>query len=160
METIQKNEKGEILCDPRDISEVADDFYQYHGGWAKTVTGIDKTKTNGYSLQGSFLNGPEWIPVGGLVLGCSWQGSYKHPKNVTRYFLCQMQEDGTLKRLDRIIDPKSWATDLWPAIEKVLMSPAPTPAVPATSETAVNSLIEGFTDAEILAEVKRRGLSL
>ncbi len=147
--TVQKNEKNEILIDPRDISDVADDSYQRRGGWTKTITGLDKTKTNGFSLQGSFMNGPEWVPVGGLILGCSHQGSYNKPKNDTRYFLCQIQNDGSLIRIVRVTDQKSWATDLWPSIEKALAS--------IQIAEAPNPLAE-FSNEEILMEIHRRGL--
>ena len=29
---------------------------RYNGGWAKTVTGLDKSRTNGYSILGDFLD--------------------------------------------------------------------------------------------------------
>lgn len=52
---------------------ITKDSTNYHRGkykhWAKLVTGVDTTKTNGYAFEGEFLNinAEHKIPVGSII---------------------------------------------------------------------------------------------
>jgi hypothetical protein len=92
---------------------------RYNGGWVKTIEGIDKTKNNGFSLIGKFLDPVDFYNVGGLYLDCDVQGSRKHQEK--NYRLFTINEDGEIVILQEIVDGKQgWAIELWDTIEKFL----------------------------------------
>ena len=92
---------------------------RYNGGWAKTVTGLDKSRTNGYSILGDFLDidAPQYWKEGTVILDCDIHGSRKHHKKTYRLFQYQ---DGKLHLLTYVGDTKDWAVRLWPTIEEAL----------------------------------------
>jgi len=92
---------------------------RYNGGWAKTVRGLDKSKTNGYSILGDFvdIDAPQYWKNGTIILDCDIHGSRKHPEKTYRLFQYQ---DGKLHLLTYVGDTKDWAVRLWPAIEEAL----------------------------------------
>ena len=92
---------------------------RYNGGWAKTVTGLDKSRTNGYSILGDFVNidAPQYWGDGTIILDCDIHGSRKHPEKTYRLFQYQ---DGKLHLLTYVGDTKDWAVKLWPVIEEAL----------------------------------------
>lgn len=93
-------------------------YDRLHTCWRKRVTGLDKTKTNGYSLLGDFLkDGPQWLPPG-LYLASAWRGSVKNQKPY--YTLYQLLSDGEVLTLAEVGPQKDWAVKLWPTIEAVL----------------------------------------
>lgn len=117
----------------------------YNGGWLKTVTGIDKTQSKGYSIEGSFLdnkNGLNDIEKG-LFLGCSIEGSRKHQEKC--YLLFEVDVNGEVQII-QYTERNDWYLFLRPHIDKFL-------------ETEHNPL-EQFTDDELLQELHRRGLKL
>ena len=93
---------------------------RYNGGWAKTVTGLDKSRTNGYSILGDFLDidAPRYWKEGTIILDCDIHGSRKHHKKTYRLFQYQ---DGKLSLLAQEGDTKDWAVKLWAAIEDALI---------------------------------------
>jgi hypothetical protein len=92
---------------------------RYNGGWAKTVRGLDKSKTNGYSILGDFvdIDAPQYWKNGTIILDCDINGSRKHPEKTYRLF---RYENGKLSLLAKEGDTKDWAVRLWPAIEEAL----------------------------------------
>jgi len=92
---------------------------RYNGGWAKTVRGLDKSKTNGYSILGDFvdIDAPQYWKNGTIILDCDIKGSRKHPEKTYRLF---RYENGKLSLLAQEGDTKEWAVRLWPAIEEAL----------------------------------------
>ena len=92
---------------------------RYNGGWAKTVTGLDKSRTNGYSILGDFLDidAPQYWKEGTLILDCDIYGSRKHPEKTYRLF---RYENGKLSLLTEESDTKDWAVRMWPLIEEYM----------------------------------------
>ena len=90
---------------------------RYNGGWAKTVRGLDKSKTNGYSILGDFvdIDAPQYWKNGTIILDCDINGSRKHPEKTYRLF---RYENGKLSLLSQVGDTKDWAVKLWPIIEE------------------------------------------
>lgn len=118
---MERNERGEILVDIVEIAKATIKGYtRYNGGWIKRVEGIDKAKTNGYSLIGPFCErGLDWNSPG-LYIDCSIGGSRRnHEKN---YSLFALKEDGTAQLLETVGDTRDWAVRLWPAIEQALQA--------------------------------------
>ena len=101
------------------LETVGDDISRYNGGWAKTVRGLDKSKTNGYSILGDFvdIDAPQYWKDGTIILDCDIHGSRKHPEKTYRLF---RYENGKLSLLAQEGDTKDWAVRLWPAIEEAL----------------------------------------
>ena len=95
------------------------DFFEadrYNGGWCKIVSGLDKSKNNGYSILGNFVDAHLMgIRKPGLYLDCNIDGSRKHPRKNYRLF----RYDGdTVTVLHTLEDGgKDWAVRLWPEIE-------------------------------------------
>jgi len=96
-----------------------DGISRYNGGWAKLVKGLDKSRTNGYSILGDFvdIDAPQYWKDGTIILDCDIHGSRKHPEKTYRLFQYQ---DGKLSLLTFVGDTKDWAVKLWPAIEEAL----------------------------------------
>ena len=119
---------------------------RYNGGWTKSVTGLDETKKNGYSILGDFQNNNanDIYNIGGLYLDCDIHGSKKSPKKY--YVLFTVLSDGTIVTIDTAADGVDWALNLRPAIKKFL------------NGTKTINPFDGFSDEEILAEAKKRGL--
>ena len=92
---------------------------RYNGGWAKTVKGLDKSRTNGYSILGDFvdIDAPQYWKDGTIILDCDIHGSRKHPEKTYRLF---RYENGKLSLLSQVGDTKDWALKLWPIIEEAL----------------------------------------
>ncbi len=90
------------------------------GGWLKTVEGLDKSVTNGYSIIGDFIKAGDYkeeIP-NGLYLDCNKEGKKSKPKQDLRLLRLQ---DGDLTLLDQVYDgKKNWAVDLWDSIGEEL----------------------------------------
>lgn len=88
---------------------------RYNGGWTKTVTGLDKSKDNGYSLIGEFVKSEQLAnQAPGLYVDCDIAGSRKN--QAKQYQLFELKPDGTAQYLaySRGFD---WAVKLWPAID-------------------------------------------
>ena len=90
------------------------------GGWVKTVTGLDKSVLNGFSLVGEFVKAGDYKTEfsDGLYLDCNKEGTAKKPQLDYRLFRFR---DGKVRLLDLVIDAqKSWAQDFWDAVEDEL----------------------------------------
>ena len=88
-------------------------------GWTKTVTGLDKSTTTGYSIIGEFKpKKKDWYNVGKLYLDLGIWGSNKYQNHT--YTLFTMDESGEVVILKEIENSKNWAVDLWETIEKYL----------------------------------------
>ena len=141
---MELNEKGELLVKDlsKSISKITNNCH-YNGGWQKSIKGLDKSKTDGFSLLGSFINSPIWIMPDSLILDCSIEGSRKN--QVKYYSLLKIEKNATLTLLQTVKQSKQWAVDLWPIIEKNLITEKPNP-------------LEKYSNEELLTEVKRRNL--
>ena len=117
---------------------------RYNGGWIKSVTGLDETKNNGYSILGTFMraSGMDNYTIGAIYLDCGIGGSRKNQSKT--YTLFRVSADGC-ERIAKISDSADWAMRLWPAIREVL----------AIKPEAVNPLAQYSTD-DLLAEIARR----
>lgn len=133
-----------------DSTEFDTDFEgtRYNGGWAKEITGLDKTKTNGYSLQGDFVAGRKVktyrVTEGHLYLDCDIQGSRKNWRN--EYTLYTITA-GEIKILATINGARTetWAIDLWETIDAFFAQP----------ETD-NGPLAHISTADLLAELAKR----
>lgn len=112
---VETNDKGQFLLDPLQIAETGDSFTRYNGGWLKTVTGINKAKTDGYSLIGDFVKeGMQWLSPG-LLLDKSIGGGRRSQK--ATYTLFMIGKDGSIKELASIDDSRDWAVKLWGPVQ-------------------------------------------
>jgi hypothetical protein len=184
---MERNEKGQLLIvDLYKTLDAAPDVLgkddklhkhpsRYNGGWIKTVTGLDKTKMNGYSIEGEFVNGPAWVTPGSIFVDCSKDGSRKNIRE--HHHLFRINDDGTATILSYACESRTWAIEFWPAIEEALKAVPKVEAQPEPkkipwpeeeeSETDQNpwiaashriKMIESLSNDEILAEARRRGL--
>lgn len=120
--TIERNEKGQLLLDPvvlaKEAAQQGGSFSRYNGGWIKSITKLDKSQTNGYSLVGEFVKqGLQWLSPG-VYLDCSISGSRKN--QVKSYTVFKLEKDGSVKLLGTAGDSRDWAVKLWPVIESGL----------------------------------------
>ena len=114
------------------------------GGWTKSITSLDETKTSGHSLVGEFTrnNASDNYLIGGLYVDCDITSK----KRNKYYTLFTVSSDGSVEKLGMSIDGPDWAIDLWPAIKEFF------------NEAKTINPFDGFSDEEILAEAKKRGL--
>lgn len=99
---------------------------RYNGGWAKEIIGINREKTNGYSLLGNFVeNGKEGayrVDVDKLYLDCGIGGSRKHQEK--HYTLFTVNSNGKITILyespNNGEDKISWVLKIWDICESFL----------------------------------------
>lgn len=90
------------------------------GGWLKTVTGLDKSVLNGYSLVGEFVKSGDYKYEysDGLYLDCNKEGKKSKPKQDFRLFRLK---HGKLTLLDQLYDgKKNWAVEFWDSVSEEL----------------------------------------
>lgn len=128
-------------------------FTRYNGGWLKKVTGLDKSKTNGYSILGEFVKGGDYkmdYPTG-IYLDCSKGGSRKNQE--FNYHLFKVDKDG-FHLLQTMEDGgRNWACEFWEKIEEELLNSSDDKV---SSDFLVNQIFEQTRDKEILKEVVKR----
>ena len=93
---------------------------RYNGGWTKSIIGIDKQQTGGYSLKGEFIQGginKKLIWKDGLYVDCDIQGSRKHQE---KYYNLFKIENNKVILLHNELDSPDWAVNLWEKIEENL----------------------------------------
>ena len=104
---MDRNQKGQMLLNPNALAKQAAGtrYSRYNGGWIKTVTGLNKLNTDGYSLRGEFLNEDrlQWISPS-LYLDCSISGSRKNQSSTHNLFV--VDEEGQVALLETIIDAR------------------------------------------------------
>ncbi|ADC47129.1 hypothetical protein mru_1279 [Methanobrevibacter ruminantium M1] len=90
------------------------------GGWLKTVTGLDKSVLNGYSLVGEFVKSGDYKHEysDGLYLDCNKEGKKSKPKQDFRLFRLK---NGKLTLIDQVYDgKKNWACEFWESVSEEL----------------------------------------
>lgn len=120
---------------------------RYNGGWLKRVKGLDKSKTNGFSILGDFVDAGNYDNnyEEGIYLDCSKDGSRKN--QVWTYHLFRFSETGiellkTVKNHSR-----AWAVSFWETIEEELNNSED------KTQAILNSIYEESTDDETLLKV-------
>lgn len=126
---------------------------RYNGGWSKRITGLDKSKANGYSLVGGFINDPAILPVGALVLDCDINGSRKNQRK--SYIVARVTAEG-LEVLAEAGDSRDWAISLWPAIESALAASVTTSEEPTGADAMAAKLEQARTDEARIAQLVAR----
>lgn len=123
-----------------------EDATRYNGGWTKSVVGIDRSKNNGYSLQGEFMGKDgDTYEVSKLYLDCGIAGSRKNQEKY--YNLFTVGPDGSITVIVSAKDTRGWALELWDDIEGFL-----------NANTEPFNPLAQYSDAELIAEMKRRGI--
>lgn len=123
---------------------------RYNGGWLKTVTGLDKTVTNGFSIEGQFVKAGDFKMdyKPGLYVDCSKKGSRKNQK--WNYHLFQVNEDG-FHLLQTVEDGRgAWACELWEMIEIELEDKND---VYVNAQQLANMIYERTKDKKVLREL-------
>lgn len=122
---------------------------RYNGGWAKRVTGLDKSQQNGYSIKGEWCDkGIDYIVFEGhLYLDCDIQGSRKNQVKNYTLFTIKKGEVEIIQRIDNARG-KHWAIDMWENIEKFLY---------CEKNPEKRNPLEKFTDEQLIAELQHRG---
>lgn len=115
---MEVNDKGELLLS---INRVADscisDYTRYNGGWIKSVIGLDKSKTDGYSIIGDFIDSKiTWVKPG-LYIDNSIGGSRKNTQSVKTLF--RLNSDGSSELIYTApCNSRNWAVMMWDYIIK------------------------------------------
>ena len=133
-----------FIEETKDIKTIS----RYNGGWLKTVTGLDKTKTTGYSIIGEFVKAGNYKHnyTPGLYLDCSKYGS--SDKQVWNYHLFIVSDDG-FQLIKTLPDAgRDWATKLWDTIEENLNK-----TNKITAESIVKEILEKTEDTQIIQEI-------
>lgn len=120
---------------------------KYNGGWTKTITGLDKTKNNGYSLKGEFVTvhkGLNQLPDG-LYLDNGKDGSRKNQTNNYTLFYIKGDEIEIIKKIED--GGRDWALRLWDSIGEYF-------------DRGEESLLVKFSDEEIIEEITKRGFNV
>jgi len=122
--------------------------------YARVITGVDPTKTNGYAFEGEFipLDTEVELPVGALVMRVGFEGSRKNGVSTAR--LWRVTPEGLEELSPKKGNPETYYGAGW-NYRRQFITIRDTIAELLGEE--VNPLA-GFSDEEILAEARRRGL--
>ena len=123
---------------------------RYNGGWLKTVTGLDKTVTNGFSIEGSFVQAGDFKMdyEPGLYLDCSKGGSRKNQKR--NYHLFRVDGKG-FHLLQTLEDAQgAWACEFWETIENLIETGAD---VQVTGEELAEMVYRRTKDPKVLQDL-------
>lgn len=156
---MQKITETDYLIDSQEINPEFDGD-RYNGGWVKRITGVDKTKSNGYSLLGDFVDGGKSrayrVTEGAIYLDCDIQGSRK---NQRREFSLFTVINGGIVLLQSVREDRTthWAIDMWPAIEQFFIRDQPEPDSPLAHISTEDLLAElARRERKINTEIRRR----
>ena len=126
------------------IEDDTGDYEFYNGGWVKEVTGVDKSKSNGYAFEGRFVNSINGLSEcgDGLYIVCSIEGSRRRHKKCVAVF--EIKDDEVTKVIDWV-EGNDWALQVRDRVAELLDQPKESPLAKYSTE-------------ELLAELKRRGV--
>jgi len=92
-------------------------------GWAKHVTGVDQTKTNGYAFEGEFLDvGESDLPLGAIVVEQYPTGSVRNGNPEGRIY--RVTDEG-LREIDEGYHWREQFLSLRDAVAKALSTTDP-----------------------------------
>jgi len=89
------------------------------GNWCKFVESIDKTQTDGYSIEGPFVSQTDELAQqrSGIYLHCEKKGR-KRKASERLYTLFELEPNGEVRVINELkTASKDWAVLLWPEIE-------------------------------------------
>lgn len=125
--------------------------------WWKVVTGIDSTQRGGYAFEGEFLqDGERELPVGSLLLHVTNHGSAKSGYQDGNLYA--VEADGSLCELVTGLNWREQSVTLRKAAEEYLAKQ--NEQIAEAAEAHASTLLTSLTNDELIAEVRRRGLSL
>lgn len=118
--------------------------------WWKHITATDASQRGGYAFAGEFLRDGEYeFPVGALLLHVTHQGSAKSGYQVGNLYA--VDADGQLREIAAGLNWREQSVSLRKAADEYLSLPPVEPAA---------GVLVGISNDDLLAEVRRRGLSL
>lgn len=119
-------------------------FSRARKGWAKRITGLDKSKANGYSFQGDFvsLGNFDTNLLNGVYLDCSKKANNEGEVEKTYHIFSV--EDGEITLLQTVEDGKGWAVKCWDSIDDYLNREG------ITSNELLNQILEKTSDESVL----------
>ncbi|MBT8198162.1 MAG: hypothetical protein KJP12_02445 [Acidimicrobiia bacterium] len=131
-----------------DVPQLGDERRRH---WAKVVTFVDVSKTNGWAFEGDFIadGGVQDVESGSVILVYGERGSRGNPHSLAAVFIAN--PDGTLSR-HLEAEGRAWARTLRDEVAELLLQDAPIQAKPW------DPALLSYDDAAILEEVRRRGL--
>lgn len=120
-------------------------------GWMKHITGCDPDGHNGYALRGEFLSSGHEVelPAGALILRVDPRGTIRQGWERARLY--RLQQDGKMTSL--LGGGVNWRKDFTKLRNAVIDSLGA-----AATDNCV--LLTEISDAELVGEVRRRGLKL
>lgn len=123
------------------------ELFHYNGGWIKTITALDKTKDDGFSLVGEFVRSEERLAYqdAGLYVDCSIEGSRNRHSKV--YTLFDLTREGVVRKIATVYG-KDWAVKLWPDVEGWMLeqAAASTAARPPMQQAILDKIAKAEAD--------------
>lgn len=125
--------------------------------WCKLVTGIDSAQRGGYAFEGDFLSeGEHELPEGSLILHVTHGGGVKNGLQYGNLY--KVEADGNLSEIVTSLDwHEQWVTLRKTAEEYLAKQDA---KVVDAAEAHISKLLASLMDEDLIAEMRRRGLSL
>ena len=128
--------------------------------WAKTVTGLDRTQKGAKAFIGDYVReGEHSLPEGTIILEVRPYGSAKHPEQYAAFYKVDSSAENGLVNLTEQIEDENERNKDWKPRFASILDEAEGYLNAAKPELAENSLA-AISDADLLAEIKRRGLVL
>lgn len=125
--------------------------------WWKIITDIDASQRGGYAFGGDFLSeGERELPVGSLLLHVTHCGSAN--RGYQEGTLFAVEADGSLREITIALNWREQSVTLRKAAEGYLAEQ--NKEVVDAAEEHVSNLLTCLTNDDLIAECRRRGLSL
>lgn len=119
--------------------------------WAKVVSFVDVSKSDGWAFEGEFIadGGIQDVPAGSVILVYGEKGSRGSPNSLAAAFIANA--DGTLSRHAES-SGRAWARTIRDEVAELLERDVP------LSPKAWDPALMAYEDAAIVEEMRRRGL--
>jgi len=127
-----------------------------HKCWRKVLTQVDRNQSNGFAFIGDWLRAGERaeLEIGSLILCYDVVGSRKNWRPVVRLLKVGVEKDlDEIFRWEGDFRERSWALAVRDDIAAIL-------AEEQGIESEEESLLAGLSDAELIAELERRGYTV
>lgn len=125
--------------------------------WWKLVTGIDSSQRGGYAFEGDFLSeGEHELPQGSLLLHVTHGGSVKNGCQYGNLFT--VEADGSIREIVSGLNWREQSVTLRKTAEEYIAKQDA--KVVDAAEAHISKILASLMDEDLIAEMRRRGLSL
>jgi len=126
--------------------------------WAKLLTSVDKSKSNGFAFQGDWVRPGAVVTAPCAIVRTRGEGSWRHPESTLYLDLITITSDGEAQ-VEEFTYPYNTAAERREAILAVAEKFEQFARQHLNAEAIPNPLA-AFRDEDLIAELRRRGYTV